>query len=110
VGVHGHIHAPFTRLGESLYDDVATNVDYLTDAVGRPPNWVAYPYGRADAIPDDATLASLFERFGFKIGLTLMGTWNIGGENPARLNRINTNELDAVVGMTSTDNTAQARV
>jgi hypothetical protein len=26
-----------------------------------------------------------------------MGTWNIGGENPARLNRINTNELEAVV-------------
>ena len=86
-----------SRLGEDLLDDVRTNVAYLADAIGRPPSWLAYPYGRADAIPDDAVLASLFRRFNLKIGLTLMGTWNIGGESPARLNRINTNELEAVV-------------
>ena len=101
VGVHGHAHAPFSRLGESLLDDVGANVDYLADAVGRPPSWVAYPYGRADAVPDDAVLASLFDRFDLKIGLTLMGTWNIGAESPARLNRINTNEVEAVVGARS---------
>lgn len=97
VGVHGHTHIPFTRLGEDVFDDVRTNVAYLADAVGRPPRWLAYPYGRADAIPDDAVLASLFGRFDLKIGITLMGTWNIGGGSPVRLNRINTNELEAVV-------------
>ncbi len=98
VGVHGHTHTPFSRLGGGLLDDVSTNVDYLTGAIGRSPDWVAYPYGRADAVPDDAVLASLFRQFNLKIGLTLMGTWNFGVENSARLNRINTNELDAVVG------------
>jgi peptidoglycan/xylan/chitin deacetylase (PgdA/CDA1 family) len=106
IGVHGHTHAPFARLGESLLDDVGANVAYLADATGRPPTWVAYPYGRADAIPVDTVLASLFDRFNLKIGLTLMGTWNVGEENPAKLNRINTNELEAV---TSSGNTGSAR-
>ena len=98
VAVHGHTHAPFARLGDGLLPDVDANVTYLADAIGRAPTWVAYPYGRADAVPDDVVLASLFRRFNLRIGLTLMGTWNIGGENPARLNRINTNELEAVAG------------
>jgi peptidoglycan/xylan/chitin deacetylase (PgdA/CDA1 family) len=97
VGVHGHTHTPFSRLGEALFEDVGANVTYLTKATGRPPSWVAYPYGRADAIPDDVVLTSLFRRFELQLGLTLMGTWNVGGENPARLNRINTNELEAVM-------------
>jgi peptidoglycan/xylan/chitin deacetylase (PgdA/CDA1 family) len=109
VGVHGHIHAPFSRLGDALSDDVATNVTYLTKATGRAPSWVAYPYGRADAIPDDEVLTSLFRRFDFKIGLTLMGTWNVGGESPARLNRINTNELDAVIGAKGSTSAKVAR-
>jgi peptidoglycan/xylan/chitin deacetylase (PgdA/CDA1 family) len=97
VGVHGHTHAPFSRLGENLLDDVGANVSYLAEATQRAPTWVAYPYGRANAIPDDAELDSLFKRFNLKIGLTLMGTWNLGGESPARLNRINTNELAAIL-------------
>ena len=109
VGVHGHTHAPFSRLGGGLLDDVGTNVTYLADATGRAPTWVAYPYGRADAVPDDAALASLFRRFNLKIGLTLMGTWNVGGENPARLNRINTNELEAVADSRNAGSTQSAR-
>jgi peptidoglycan/xylan/chitin deacetylase (PgdA/CDA1 family) len=109
VGVHGHTHAPFSRLGQALFADVGANVAYLTKAIGRPPSWVAYPYGRADAIPDDAVLTSLFRRFAFRIGLTLMGTWNVGGENPARLNRINTNELEAVTGAKSLGGAKVAR-
>ena len=110
VGVHGHTHAPFARLAEGLLDDVGTNVAYLADAIGCAPTWVAYPYGRADAVPDDAVLASLFRRFNLKIGLTLMGTWNIGGENPARLNRINNNELQAVAGAGNTGSAKPAQV
>jgi len=96
VGVHGHSHAPFTRLGARLIDDVSTDVAYLAEATGRTPTWVAYPYGRADAVPDDAVLSSLFQRFNLKIGLTMMGAWNSGGRDPARLARINCNELEAV--------------
>lgn len=109
VGMHGHTHAPFSRLGEGLLDDVGTNVAYLADAIGRSPDWIAYPYGRADAVPDDAVLASLFRRFNLKIGLTLMGTWNLGGENPTRLNRINTNELEVVMGEKGLGSTKSAR-
>jgi peptidoglycan/xylan/chitin deacetylase (PgdA/CDA1 family) len=109
VGVHGHTHAPFSRLGEALFEDVDANVTYLTKAIGRTPSWVAYPYGRADAIPDDPVLTALFRRFDFKIGLTLMGTWNVGGESPARLNRINTNELEAVIGAKKSGGAKMAR-
>jgi peptidoglycan/xylan/chitin deacetylase (PgdA/CDA1 family) len=109
VGVHGHTHNPFSRLGNALFEDVGANVTYLTKATGRAPSWVAYPYGRDDAIPDDAVLTSLFRRFDFKIGLTLMGTWNVGGESPARLNRINTNELDAVIGAMGSTSAKVAR-
>jgi len=109
VGVHGHTHAPFSRLGDALFADVGANMSYMTNAIGRAPGWVAYPYGRADAIPDDAVLASLFRRFHLRIGLTLMGTWNVGGENPARLNRINTNELEAVIGKKGCGSAKMAR-
>lgn len=109
IGVHGHTHAPFSRLGEALFDDVGANVTYLTKAIGRAPSWVAYPYGRADAIPDEAALTSLFRRFNLTIGLTLMGTWNTGDESPARLNRINTNELEAVIGANGSGSAKVAR-
>ena len=109
VGVHGHTHAPLSRLGDGLLKDVGANVAYLADATGRSPTWVAYPYGRADAIPDESALDSLFCHFDLKIGLTLMGTWNVGGEKPARLNRINTNELEAVLGAESSGSTQPTR-
>ena len=109
VGVHGHAHVPFAQLGDRLLDDVGTNVAYLADATGRPPTWVAYPYGRVDAVPDDGVLSSLFREFNLQIGLTLMGTWNTGAENPVRLNRINTNELEAVAGNKSTGTAKSAR-
>jgi peptidoglycan/xylan/chitin deacetylase (PgdA/CDA1 family) len=102
VGVHGHTHAPFSQLGNDLLDDVAANVTYIAEATGHVPSWVAYPYGRADAMPEQAVLATLFRRFGFKLGLTLMGTWNVSGEDPARLNRINCNELEAMVDIANT--------
>jgi peptidoglycan/xylan/chitin deacetylase (PgdA/CDA1 family) len=96
VGVHGHSHAPFSRLGEALFADVERDVDYLARATGERPTWLAYPYGRKDALPDDAQLHALFDRFGLRLGLTLMGDWNSGGEPPIRLNRVNANDMTAV--------------
>ena len=96
VGVHGHSHAPFSQLGGQLHEDVETNVEYLEKASGVRPAWVAYPYGRKNALPDDVQLKALFDRLDLRLGLTMLGTWNDGSENPARLHRINTNEVEAV--------------
>jgi len=96
VGVHGHSHRPFSELDEELHDDVARNVDYIGQATGRRPDWVCYPYGRKTAIPDEEALADLFSSFDFRLGVTLLGDWNVGGEDRKQLRRINTNEVPVV--------------
>lgn len=97
VGVHGHSHLPFSRLGERLLDDVRTNAKYLTEASGVQPRWLAYPFGRKDALPDDWEISLLRKRLGLRVGLTMLGTWNDGSENPMVLNRVNNNEVDSAI-------------
>jgi peptidoglycan/xylan/chitin deacetylase (PgdA/CDA1 family) len=97
LGVHGHTHEPFSRLGAAIYDEVQTNIDFLTEAGGVRPRWVSYPFGREDAIPEPQVLDEMFSRYGFKLGFTLLGTWNDGTQDARRLRRINTNEVDQVV-------------
>lgn len=96
VGVHGHTHSPFSKLGDRLNEDVRANVAFLTKAVGVAPGWIAYPYGRKNAIPNDAIIEDMFGHFNLRLGLTLGGTWNDGSEKPSLLSRINTNEVSAV--------------
>ncbi|MCH8238668.1 MAG: polysaccharide deacetylase family protein [Proteobacteria bacterium] len=98
VGVHGHRHEPFSKLGEKLIADVETNVAFLEEATGQRPRWASYPYGRDDAIPGDDELDALFSQCGLQLGITLTGTWNDGSQNPRRLHRINTNEVAKVAG------------
>lgn len=98
VGIHGHSHTPFARLGTSLFSEVGTSQDHIARATGVMPTWVSYPNGRQDAIPEESVLKELFQRYGLRLGLTTYGTWNDGSENHARLHRINTNELAAVAG------------
>lgn len=97
LGVHGHTHEPFSRLGEALFTEVRTNLDFLTRATGVPPPWVSYPYGRKDAIPAPAALERLFAEFGFRLGFTLLGDWNDGTQDRRRLHRVNTNDVPAAV-------------
>ena len=97
LGVHGHTHEPFSRLGEALYDEIRVNRDFLARAGGETPRWVSYPYGRKDAIPAPDALERLFSEFGFRLGFTLLGGWNAGMQDCRRLFRINTNDVAALV-------------
>jgi peptidoglycan/xylan/chitin deacetylase (PgdA/CDA1 family) len=97
LGVHGHTHEPFSRLGSELPYEIGVNHDYLTRASGAAPRWVSYPYGRKDAIPEPYELDRLFTEFGFDLGFTLLGNWNDGTQDRRRLHRINTNDLQAAV-------------
>jgi peptidoglycan/xylan/chitin deacetylase (PgdA/CDA1 family) len=97
LGVHGHTHEPFSRLGSELPYEIGLNHDYLNRASGVPPRWVSYPYGRKDAIPEPAALEQLFAEFGFDLGFTLLGNWNDGTQDRRRLYRINTNDLKPAV-------------
>jgi peptidoglycan/xylan/chitin deacetylase (PgdA/CDA1 family) len=98
IGLHGHSHTPFLRLGDGVFSEVKQNQDYIARACGIKPTWVSYPNGRDDAIPDPLVLKDLFARLDLRFGFTTLGTWNEASGNPTRLNRINTNELEAVVG------------
>jgi peptidoglycan/xylan/chitin deacetylase (PgdA/CDA1 family) len=94
VGAHGHSHAPMSRLGAGLDADVKRNVDCLASILGGTPRWLSYPYGREWAIPADAT--ALCARHGFQLGVTLSVGWNGPNEDPARIKRINPNEVGSV--------------
>lgn len=98
IGLHGHSHTPFLRLGEGVFSEVRQNRDYISQACGDQPRWVSYPNGRDDAIPDAATLEWLFVDLDLRLGFTTLGAWNTGAENKMRLNRINNNEVAAVLG------------
>lgn len=102
LGVHGHTHEPFSRLGDDLFREVRINFDFLAQASGQPPRWVSYPYGRKDAIPSDDALDRLFSEFGFRLGLTLLGTWNDGTQDRRRLCRVNTNDVEAASALVKT--------
>jgi peptidoglycan/xylan/chitin deacetylase (PgdA/CDA1 family) len=97
LGVHGHTHEPFSRLGDQLAEEIQANIDFLTQAGGARPTWVSYPFGRDDAIPGELELKQMFSRFGFRLGFTLLGTWNDGTQQAHRLRRINTNDVDQVM-------------
>lgn len=50
VESHGHAHIDYARTSpETAADDVRASVERLTAILGRPPRYLAYPYGRASA-------------------------------------------------------------
>ena len=98
IGLHGHDHTPFLRLGDEVFDQIQKNQDYIARACGRIPRWVSYPNGRDDAIPEPARLERLFAQFGLQLGYTMLGEWNHASQHRMRINRINNNELTAALG------------
>lgn len=95
VGVHGHNHVVFSKVSpKALNTEISRNVQILTEITGQLPEWVSYPYGRESALPPDPK--AVCKQFGFRVGLSLVAGWNVGGEPASRLNRINTNEVDAM--------------
>jgi peptidoglycan/xylan/chitin deacetylase (PgdA/CDA1 family) len=98
IGLHGHSHTPFLRLGGCVFSEGKRNRDYIAQACRYQPRWLSYPNGRDDAIPDAATLGRLFADLDLRLGFTTLGAWNHGSEDRMRLNRINNNEVAAVLG------------
>ena len=98
VGLHGHSHTPFPRLGEVVFSELKQNRDYIARACRDYKGWVSYPNGREDAIPDTATLRSLTADLDLRLGFTMLGGWNDGSEDRMHIHRINNNEVAAVLG------------
>jgi peptidoglycan/xylan/chitin deacetylase (PgdA/CDA1 family) len=67
VESHGHAHIDYARSdARTVEDDVRASVESLTAILGRPPRYLAYPYGRAS--PAAAAEAS---RLGLRGAFTL---------------------------------------
>jgi peptidoglycan/xylan/chitin deacetylase (PgdA/CDA1 family) len=48
VESHGHAHVDYARAEPHVVeDDIRASVERLTELLGRPPRYLAYPYGRA---------------------------------------------------------------
>ncbi len=51
VESHGHAHLDYARAEPgAVEDDVRMSVERLTELIGRPPRYLAYPYGRASPV------------------------------------------------------------
>lgn len=96
VGAHSHDHRPVTRLEADEAEHMRINRETIRDATGRYPEWFSYPYGRDWALP--AAPEAFCRRHGFSYGVTLTGTWVRSTHVPFALDRINTNEVDQVLG------------
>jgi peptidoglycan/xylan/chitin deacetylase (PgdA/CDA1 family) len=73
---HGHAHLDYARAEpRAAEDDVRTSVERLTELLGRPPRYLAYPYGRA--APAAAAEAA---RLGLRGAFTLDRPQQISGD------------------------------
>jgi peptidoglycan/xylan/chitin deacetylase (PgdA/CDA1 family) len=67
VESHGHAHVDYSRAEPAVVeDDVRRSVEWLTELLGRPPRYLAYPYGRATA-----AAAAEAARLGLRAGFVL---------------------------------------
>ena len=96
VEAHTHDHRPVTRLGVEEDALMSLHIRALEEILGRRPRWISYPYGREWALPRDP--GAFCRRHGFEIGVSLKGTWVKPENAPYALDRINTNEVEQVMG------------
>jgi peptidoglycan/xylan/chitin deacetylase (PgdA/CDA1 family) len=76
VESHGHAHVDYTRIGAREAEaDVRASVERLTELLGRPPRYLAYPYGRATA-----AAAAEAERLGLRAAFTLDHPQPVSGD------------------------------
>lgn len=93
IGCHGHTHRPFSRLSAAELDaELALCTETLSRLAG-PIDWLSFPWGSPWALPPDPE--ALCHRHGFTLAITLERDWNDPPAPRYRLNRINTNEVDA---------------
>jgi peptidoglycan/xylan/chitin deacetylase (PgdA/CDA1 family) len=75
VESHGHGHIDYARADpRAVEDDVRASVERLTELLGRPPRYLAYPYGRAT--PAAAAEAA---RLGLRAAFTLDRPQGVSG-------------------------------
>jgi peptidoglycan/xylan/chitin deacetylase (PgdA/CDA1 family) len=76
VESHGHAHIDYARAGpEATADDVRASVDTLAALLGRPPRYLAYPYGRASG-----AAAAEAARLGLRAAFTLDRPQDVAGD------------------------------
>jgi peptidoglycan/xylan/chitin deacetylase (PgdA/CDA1 family) len=76
VESHGHAHIDYARSEpRAVEDDLRTSVERLTELLGRPPRYLAYPFGRAS--PAAAAEAS---RLGLRAAFALDRPQSISGD------------------------------
>jgi peptidoglycan/xylan/chitin deacetylase (PgdA/CDA1 family) len=67
VESHGHEHVDYARADPDVVaKDVRTSIERLTELLGRPPKYLAYPYGRASS-----AAAAAAARLGLHAAFTL---------------------------------------
>jgi peptidoglycan/xylan/chitin deacetylase (PgdA/CDA1 family) len=79
VESHGHAHIDYARAdAQTVEQDVRTSVERLTELLGRPPRYLAYPYGRASAAAAaEAARLGLRGAFGLDRPLSLSGDFAV---------------------------------
>jgi peptidoglycan/xylan/chitin deacetylase (PgdA/CDA1 family) len=76
VESHGHAHIDYARSDPRVVeDDVRTSVERLTAILGRPPRYLAYPFGRASA-----AAAAEASRLGLRAAFALDRPQSISGD------------------------------
>jgi peptidoglycan/xylan/chitin deacetylase (PgdA/CDA1 family) len=76
---HGHAHADYARMdAAAVVQDVRTSVERLSELLGRPPRYLAYPYGRASAAAaEEAARLGLRAAFGLDHSQPLSGDFAV---------------------------------
>ncbi len=93
IGMHGHSHITFTSLNkQELDDDIEKNSLELENILGSRPRWLGYPYGRPDAIPDNAK--NLCKRHKINAAFSMISGFNQFGDDRTIIKRITPNEIN----------------
>jgi peptidoglycan/xylan/chitin deacetylase (PgdA/CDA1 family) len=80
VESHGHAHFDYARADpRSVQNDLRASVDSLSELLGRPPRYLAYPYGRTTpAAAAEAARLGLRGAFALDCPQTVRGRFAIG--------------------------------
>jgi peptidoglycan/xylan/chitin deacetylase (PgdA/CDA1 family) len=93
IAMHGHSHVAFTSFNEGSLDcDVEKNSTLLENILGKRPTWLSYPYGRPDAIPNNAE--RLCKKHKINATFSLISGINKFGDSSLALKRITPNEIN----------------
>jgi peptidoglycan/xylan/chitin deacetylase (PgdA/CDA1 family) len=88
VGAHSYAHEPLARLdAAAIRNDLARNVEVLTETTGQQPLTISYPHGSVSPAVTSAAAAA-----GFLAGFTMERALNRSLEEPLLLARVDAND------------------